>query len=64
MTPNGQEYPRPNSRTMINGNYWEYWQLGVVGRKKGLVTWCYLASMADCEIRGELFQCHGGRYFL
>jgi septin 3/9/12 len=21
MTPNGQEYPRPNSRTMINGNY-------------------------------------------
>jgi septin 3/9/12 len=20
MTPNGQEYPRPNSRTMINGN--------------------------------------------
>jgi septin 3/9/12 len=21
MTPNGQEYPRPNSRTMINGHY-------------------------------------------
>ena len=21
MTPNGQEYPRPTSRTMINGNY-------------------------------------------
>jgi len=21
MTPNGAEYPRPNSRTMMNGNY-------------------------------------------